>query len=232
MKGEKILAKIILYNVDTQALEIFHLNESATMPYVYGRTMTVGEFRGSSRSTVLWSTTAAMEAWNATRRSYGAPIPFRYAFKRIWEGGHGRQSQHYAGVSFDVGQALTQQERNRIYNTARNLDVWSYVEPISMTPTWVHFDKRQGPPACRAGYPTLHMGSRGVYVLVLQDALNALGYNTYTLDGAFGKNTRNALISFQRNNNLRADGIAGCNTWTRLVDEVVGIGRTPTVIDP
>ena len=76
------------------------------------------------------------------------------------------------------------------------------------------------------------MGSRGVYVLVLQDALNALGYNTYTLDGAFGNNTRNALISFQRNNKLRADGIAGCNTWTRLVDEVVGIGRTPTVIDP
>ena len=180
----------------------------------------------------LGSTTAAMEAWNATRRSYGAPIPFRYAFKRIWEGGHGRQSQHYAGVSFDVGQALTQQERNRIYNTARNLDVWSYVEPISMTPTWVHFDKRQGPPACRAGYPTLRIGSRGVYVLVLQDALNALGYNTYTLDGAFGNNTRNALISFQRNNNLRADGIAGCNTWTRLVDEAVGIGRTPTVIDP
>lgn len=131
------MAKIILYNVDTQALEIFHLNESAAMPYVYGRTMTVGEFRGSSRSNILWSTTAAMEAWNATRRSYGAPIPFRYAFKRIWEGGHGRQSQHYAGVSFDVGQALTQQERNRIYNTARNLGVWSYVEPISMTPTWV-----------------------------------------------------------------------------------------------
>ena len=103
---------------------------------------------------------------------------------------------------------------------------------LNHTPTWVHFDKRQGPPACRAGYPTLHMGSRGVYVLVLQDALNALGYNTYTLDGAFGNNTRNALISFQRNNNLRADGIAGCNTWTRLVDEAVGIGRTPTVIDP
>lgn len=78
----------------------------------------------------------------------------------------------------------------------------------------------------------MRIGSRGVYVLVLQDALNALGYNTYTLDGAFGNNTRNALISFQRNNNLRADGIAGCNTWTRLVDEVVGIGRTPTVIDP
>lgn len=226
------LTKVIVFDVFTQALQTFQLKESDPMPYVYGRTMTVGEFRGSSKSSVLWTTNAAMESWNATRRSYGSPIPFRYAFKRIWEGGHGRQSQHYAGVSFDVGQSLTQAQRTRIYNTARNLGVWSYVEPINMTPTWVHFDKRYGTPACSAGYPTVRMGSRGVYVLVLQDALNALGYTTYTLDGVFGNNTRNALISYQRNNGLGGDGIAGCATWTRIVSEVVGIGLTPTVIEP
>lgn len=137
------MAKVIVYDVYTQALESYQLSESDPMPYAYGRTMTVGEFRGSSRSSVLWTTNAAMESWNATRRNYGAPIPFRYAFKRIWEGGHGRQSQHYAGVSFDVGQALSQAERNRIYNTARNLGVWSYVEPISMTPTWVDVSLRK-----------------------------------------------------------------------------------------
>ena len=93
-------------------------------------------------------------------------------------------------------------------------------------------DKRYGTPACRAGYPLLKSGSRGVYVLVLQDALNALGYSTRTLDGAFGANTRNALMAFQRNNNLSADGICCCATWTRLVAEAVGIGRTDTVIDP
>ncbi len=37
---------------------------------------------------------------------------------------------------------------------------------------------------------------------------------------------------FSRENGLTADGISGCRTWTRLVNEVVGIGRTPTVIDP
>lgn len=103
---------------------------------------------------------------------------------------------------------------------------------LSHTPTWVHFDKRYGTPACSAGYPALRQGARGVYVLILQDALNALGYTTYTLDGVFGNNTRNALIAYQRNNGLGADGICGCATWRRLVSEVVGIGRTPTVIDP
>lgn len=131
------MAKIIVYNVYTQALEVFYRGENESMPYNSGNTMTVNEFRGSSRSSVLWTTNAAMEAWNATRRAYGNPIPFRYAFKRIWEGGHGRQSQHYAGVAFDVGQALTQAQRNRIWNIANNLGVWSYVEPQYLTPTWV-----------------------------------------------------------------------------------------------
>ena len=69
-------------------------------------------------------------------------------------------------------------------------------------------------------------------VLILQDALNALGYSTQTLDGVFGGNTRNALVAYQRDNGLSADGVVGCGTWTRIVNEVVGIGRTPTVIDP
>ncbi|MCI8541210.1 MAG: peptidoglycan-binding protein [Erysipelotrichaceae bacterium] len=95
-----------------------------------------------------------------------------------------------------------------------------------------HFDKRYGRPACSAGYPLLQNGSRGIYVLVLQVALNALGYTTYTLDGAFGPNTQNAVVAFQRENSLSTDGVVGCATWTRLVNEAVGIGRTPTVIDP
>lgn len=226
------MPKIIVYNHYSQALETYERGENDSMPYAYGRSLLVKEFRGSSRSNVLWTTTEAMESWNATRRAFNAPIPMRYAFKRIWEGGHGQQSQHYAGVSFDTGQALSSSERNRLWNTAYNLGVWSYVEPQNMTPTWVHMDKRYGTPACQSGYPTLRNGSRGVYVLVLQDALNALGYSTRTLDGAFGLNTKNALIAFQRDNNLISDGICGCTTWRRIVAESVGIGRTDTVINP
>lgn len=57
--------------------------------------------------------------------------------------------------------------------------------------------------------------------------MNALGYSTQTLDGVFGGNTRNALVAYQRDNGLSADGVVGCGTWTRIVNEVVGIGRTP-----
>ena len=105
------MAKVFVYDAYTDKLYTYTLSESDSMPYSYGTTLRVREFRGSSKSSVLWTTVAAMEAWNLTRRSYGAGIPVGYALKRIWEGGHGTTSQHYAGVAFDVGQSTTSANR-------------------------------------------------------------------------------------------------------------------------
>ena len=219
------MAKLYVYDsYENRMLVYNNLNENDPMPYSYGSTLSVREFRGSSNARVLWTTTRAMEAWNLTRRRYGAGIPVGYAFKRIWEGGHGTTSQHYAGVAFDVGQSSTAAKRRKIYNAAVRTGAWGYVEPLSMTPTWVHFDRRYGKPACRsttAGYPTVRRGSRNTYVLILQDALNALGYSTNTLDGIFGHATENAT----------ADGVCGCASWKKIAEATVGIGKTATVID-
>jgi hypothetical protein len=168
-------------------------------------------------------------------RKYGKGIPVGYAFRRIWEGGHGTRSQHYAGVSFDVGQSLTQTARTAIYNAARGTGAWGYVEPLSQTPTWVHMDRRYGTPACSgttAGYPTLRRGSRGCYVMILQDALSTLGYQTGSrIDGIFGARTEEALKGFQRRTSLRVDGVCGCNSWKKISTAVIGVGRTKTTID-
>lgn len=228
------MAKLFVYDEYTNKLLTYQLSENDVMPFVYGSTMRLREFRGSSKSPTLWTTIRAMEAWNMTRRSYGRGIHIGYAFKRIWEGGHGTASQHYAGVAFDVGQNTTSSNRRLIWNAASNTGAWGYVEPLSMTPTWVHFDRRYFTPACSgttAGYPTLRRGAVSTYVLILQDALNALGYNTYTLDGKFGTNTERAVRAFQSNVSLAVDGIVGCNTWKKLTAASVGVGRTSTVID-
>lgn len=136
------------------------------------------------------------------------------------------------GVAFDVGQTLSNTQRNRLRNTARSSGAWSYVEPASLTPTWVHFDKRFGKPACvLAGYPLIKRGSISTYVLIAQDDLNTLGYKTGGLDGIFGNRTREAVRNYQRSRGLSADGIVGCNTWRSLQEDVVGTGRTNTTID-
>lgn len=230
--GCEIMANVYVYNQANNTMEYYVLGENDAMPYVAGNTMTVGEFRGSSTAGTLWTDRRAMQSWNITRRLWGRAIYIGYAFKRIWEGGHDPMSQHYAGVSFDVGQNLDNYTRDLLRNTAVSSGAWSYVEPGYLTPTWVHFDKRIGPAACAAGgYPMLMQGSVGVYVLVLQDALNALGYTGSGLDGYFGNGTRNSLINYQRAQGLNPDGIAGCATWESITAMAVSIGRTPTVVN-
>ena len=216
------MATIIIFNNDENRMETYFRSESEAMPYNTGNTLTVSEFRGSSRSNVLWSTKRTMQSWNSFRFLYGRSIYVGFAFKRPYEGGHGQQSQHYAGTAFDVGQNLNSTQRAEMRNLAYSSGIWTYVEPVSISPTWVHFDKRFGTPACASGgYPTVRNGSISTYVLVLQDALNKLGYSTGGTDGIFGSATANAITAFQRNNGLAADGVAGCFTWSYLMNRVV-----------
>ncbi len=144
----------------------------------------------------------------------------------------GNQSQHYAGVAFDVGQTLSSTRRRALWNSANSSGVWTYVEPIRLTPTWVHWDKRFGTPACSSGgFPLIKRGSISTYVLIAQDDLNTLGYSTGGLDGIFGSRTQEAVRSYQRRVGLTADGIVGCNTWRALQEAVVGTGPTSTTIN-
>ena len=207
------MARLLIYDAyENKVYTYANLNENDPMPYSTLPTLRLREFRGKSASPTLWTTIAAMEAWNLTRRTYGSGIPVGYAFKRIWEGGHGTASQHYAGVAFDVGQGTSSAIRQRIHAAATATSAWGYVAPLSMTPPWVHFARRYGTPACSgatSGYPTCRRGDKNTYVLILQAALNALGYSTKTLDGAFGQNTYAALRAAQRSFSLTADGVCG-----------------------
>lgn len=226
------MAKILVYNQDTNRMETFFRGENESMPYNTNGTLKVKEFRGSSKSNILWTDKRTMQAWNSQRYIYGAPISVGFAFKRPWEGGHGNQSQHYAGTAFDVGQRLTNAQRAVLRNSAINSRIWSYVEPASLSPTWVHFDKRFGTSACSSGgYPLIRQGSRGNYVCIAQDDLNTLGYRTGGLDGVFGTQTTNAVKRYQASRGLTSDGIIGCNTWRSLQENVVGTGQTSTTIN-
>ena len=222
------MAKVYVHDTATDNVRLYNLSESDSMPYVTGGTLTVGEFRGSSNSSYLWTTKQAMQAWNSFRSYYGSPIHVRYAFKRIWEGGHGYQSQHYAGVAFDCGQNLSSSERDELRSSAINSGDWGYVEPAHLTPTWVHMDRREDG---LVGFPTTRFNDRGIYVLILSDALCALGfYNNLTY--VCGETLVNAIGDYQRSKGLSADGVCGPNTWDKITRAVRGIGQTPTVVNP
>ena len=73
-------------------------------------------------------------------------------------------------------------------------------------------------------YPgtALRWGSSGVHVVNMQTRLNRLAtvytaINTQTGDGKFGHNMYNAVLRFQKQHGLAADGIIGRQTWERIV---------------
>lgn len=60
---------------------------------------------------------------------------------------------------------------------------------------------------------TLRLGSTGPMVEFLQNILQKLKLYEGNIDGKFNTLTKNAVIKFQNENNLSADGIVGPLTW-------------------
>ncbi|MEG0073511.1 MAG: peptidoglycan-binding protein [Clostridia bacterium] len=212
--------KILIYNPATNKMETWYRSLNQSMPYAPN--LSVKEFRGSSKATTLFADKRILTGFQKLRKAYGKKIKVGYGFKSIREGGHSGQSQHYAGTALDMAQGTTNAERIKIRNTAKKLGIFKYIEPAYLTPTWVHLDIRTGKPACNTGgYPLVKQGSKGVYVAVLQDALDALGHGVGKIDGIFGIGTKNAVKRFQKANLIAADGIVGCETWRKIVEKII-----------
>ena len=62
----------------------------------------------------------------------------------------------------------------------------------------------------------LRRGSTGDDVIELQSALINLGYKLGVADGIFGTKTESAVIQFQKDNGLVADGLVGPMTWGKI----------------
>jgi murein DD-endopeptidase MepM/ murein hydrolase activator NlpD len=83
--------------------------------------------------------------------------------------------------------------------------------PVAVTP-----EKAMTPPAAVVedfdAMPILKEGSKGSAVKILQKQLGI------TADGAFGPNTKKAVIAFQTKHGLKAEGVVGPATWNALED--------------
>lgn len=93
---------------------------------------------------------------------------------------------------------------------------WSGIKDTPFDSTELHRALKVEPKSDDLGYPTLKMGNRGGHVEILQKDLHALRYHVGRIDGIFGRGVRAALVTFQIDHGLTADGIAGDATWSAL----------------
>lgn len=67
-------------------------------------------------------------------------------------------------------------------------------------------------PATLRGCPMIRQGASGAITRLLQERLVSLNYSTNGVDGIFGTGTKAAVVRFQLNKGLSADGIVGQGT--------------------
>ncbi|BAY83011.1 putative N-acetylmuramoyl-L-alanine amidase [Calothrix parasitica NIES-267] len=67
-----------------------------------------------------------------------------------------------------------------------------------------------------SGKEVLREGSTGEEVKVLQEIFSVYDLQPLTIDGYFGRKTKEAVIGFQENRGLTADGVVGKQTWVAL----------------
>jgi peptidoglycan hydrolase-like protein with peptidoglycan-binding domain len=87
-------------------------------------------------------------------------------------------------------------------------------------------------PSQGGDYPVLSEGSKGPAVTRLQQRLQQLGFLNTNPTGNFGPLTRDALITFQQNSGLYANGITDQQTWNRLLNPSPGILPDRTSLSP
>ena len=76
------MARILVFNNDTNRMETYFRGENDRMPYNAGGTLRVREFRARSTSSTLWTEKRAMQAWNSFRSLWGRPIDVRSSIQK------------------------------------------------------------------------------------------------------------------------------------------------------
>ncbi|MBQ8004211.1 MAG: peptidoglycan-binding protein [Oscillospiraceae bacterium] len=161
--------------------------------------MSVSEFFSNTISYIGWTSTDFIQKWNKLSR--GIIHPFS-VFRRIWEGGYISESMHYAGIAADADEFPPSNEFP-----------FHSPEHVALLPY---------------GYPDIAFGEIGLFVLVMQDALSALGFCEGELDGFFGPYTLRALTRFRQLHNLESSNICDRTTWQALTFHACGCGVSPS----
>ncbi len=104
-------------------------------------------------------------------------------------------------------------ESERIVWTERALDL--VVDPQQIV---------RGPGEAPAGDEVLDVGDTGEAVRALQRNLDTLGYSVGAIDGIFGRNTRRAVLAFQDESGLPANGVVDAAT-ADAIDEALNDPR-------
>lgn len=124
------------------------------------------------------------------------------------------------GMKLYAGDVLVSCEKGHTVIVTKGDARSSNVKPTEVTYTKDQFKKDVDAIIGKSSVlPTISKtkNSKHKLVLPIQKYLNSIGYNCGKADGIFGTNSYNAVVKWQKNNKLTADGIIGSNSWKKLL---------------
>ncbi|MFF2858066.1 peptidoglycan-binding protein [Peribacillus sp. NPDC058002] len=142
-------------------------------------------------SDVIVKDTPAKDSGNQTIKSIQRTLNSRYNAKIDVDGYYGPNTKKALIKGF-------QTELNKQYGAKINVDgIWG--------------------PQTKAASSNVREGAKGNITYILQAALYLEGQNPHGIDCIFGSGTEIAVKAFQRARGIPADGIAGENTFAKLL---------------
>ena len=195
-----LIYTLYIFNDESRRLERYRLENYMNMPYTTHNAMTVSDFFAHTASYIGWTSSGFLEKWSQFSKGEVRPS---FVFRRVFEGGHIAGSMHYAGLAADM-------------NCNHSSDIFPFSEPkhIALSP---------------AGFPEIHPGDIGLFVLVFQDALAALGFTDGELDGFFGHKTLKAFRDFKSAYGIDGNDFCDTATWKKLTFHATGCGVSENV---
>ncbi len=127
------------------------------------------------------------------------------------------QDQFTTGATATSASTISLVDVGRFYDPTRfshQRNSLDWLQHQTASATLSTFVQRWNNPFSEA-VPTLTEGNRGQAVRELQTALNRWNI-PLAVDGDFGRFTKAAVIRFQQQRQLKADGIVGNRTWGEL----------------
>ena len=149
----------------------------------------------------------------------------------LWQA-YGYVTEPIAGtLNLPVGTAYSEQAYNEWYQAYQEAANGVYTgqrmeDTVNAPPETGDTGEKENPAAGDSprNHASLRRGSTGADVTALQTYLLALGYHCGDkgADGVFGADTRSAVRAFQKDYNLKVDGICGPKTWAALIAALGG----------
>jgi hypothetical protein len=213
--GERMI--LLIYNEETGQMEKMSRSCHEDMPYTTDGVLTVDSFRANSRTQLMWSTKQFLKSVNDSFHQLKVPFDVIHGFSRIWEHFEEENFAHKLGTALTGGQNLNSLRRKQLLKDLEMQGDYTHIQDFDHAPAIVHFHQSFDPASSIIVFETIQMGSVGVSVCALQDALWYLGYEIFSINGIFDEQLKQQVLSFQKMSGLDEDGIVGVNTWTALM---------------